>query len=100
MKDKKVTDVPGDVLKLFRGESLNIMTQLINNIRESEKRTKNFTDLTMIALEKTPKHTKCRDHSAITLITYIAKIIARILTKKIERKIEDGLGEDQFGFSS
>ena len=34
----------------------------------------------------------------ISLITHTAKIIAKILKRRIERKIEDMLGEDQFGF--
>jgi hypothetical protein len=31
-------------------------------------------------------------------IAHAAKIVARILRRRIERKIEDALGEDQFGF--
>ena len=33
-----------------------------------------------------------------SLITHTAKIIAKILRRRIERKIEAVLGEDQFGF--
>jgi hypothetical protein len=48
----------------------------------------------MIVLEKKTKATKCSDHHTISLTAYAAKIIRRI----IERKIEGILGEDQFGF--
>jgi hypothetical protein len=34
----------------------------------------------------------------INIIAHAAKIVARILRRRIERKIEDALGEDQFGF--
>jgi hypothetical protein len=34
----------------------------------------------------------------ISLVAHIAKIIAKILKRRIEKKIEDILGEDQFGF--
>ena len=34
----------------------------------------------------------------ISLIANTAKIVAKILRKRIEKKIEDVLGEDQFGF--
>jgi hypothetical protein len=34
----------------------------------------------------------------ISLIAHTVKIVARILRKRIERKIEDVLGENQFGF--
>ena len=35
---------------------------------------------------------------AIRIIAHSAKIIARILRRRTEKKIEDVLGEDQFGF--
>jgi hypothetical protein len=37
-------------------------------------------------------------HRTISLIAHTTKIIAKILRRRIERKIEDVLGEDQFGF--
>ena len=52
----------------------------------------------MIALKKKTQTTKCSDHHTISLIPHTAKIIAKILRRRIERKIEDVLGEDQFGF--
>ena len=52
----------------------------------------------MIALKKMPKATKCSDHRTISLIAHIAKIAARILKRRIERKIKDIFGEDPFGF--
>jgi len=50
----------------------------------------------MIALKK-PQATKCSDHRKICLIAHTAKIVAKIL-RRIEKKIEHVLGEDQFGF--
>jgi hypothetical protein len=53
----------------------------------------------MIALKKKPKATKCSDHRTISIIAHTtAKIVARILGRTIERKTEETLGEDQFGF--
>jgi hypothetical protein len=36
--------------------------------------------------------------SVSRLVAHTAKIIAKILKRRIEREIEDILGEDQFGF--
>jgi len=97
MRNKKATgddNAPGDVLKLF-GE---IMTKLINTIYETGEWPKDFTEVTMIALKKKPQATKCSDHRTISLIAHTAKIVAKILRRRIEKKIEDVLGEDQFGF--
>jgi hypothetical protein len=55
------------------------------------------SSVTMIALKKEPKDTKYSDHRTFSLIAQIAKITARILKRQIERKIEDVLGEYQFG---
>jgi hypothetical protein len=54
----------------------------------------------MIAVKKKPKVTKCGNHRTIILIAHTAKIITNVLRRRIERKIEDVLGEDQFGFRS
>ena len=54
--------------------------------------------VTMTTLKKKLQATKCSDHRTISLISHTAKIIAKILRRRIERKIEDVLGEDQFGF--
>jgi hypothetical protein len=52
----------------------------------------------MIALEKEPAATKCSNHHTFSLITNTAKIVVRILRRMIDRKIENVLGENQFGF--
>jgi hypothetical protein len=45
-----------------------------------------------------PQATKCSNHYTISLITHTAKTVAKILRRRMEKKIEDVLGEDQFGF--
>ena len=48
----------------------------------------------MIALEKKTQATKCSDHRTVSLIAHTANIIAKTLRRRIERKIEDVLGEE------
>ena len=101
MRNKKATgddDVLGDVLKLLGEGGMKIMKKLINTIYETGEWPKDFTEFTMIALKKKPQATKFSDYRTISLITHTAKIVAKILRRRIERKIEDVLGEDQFGF--
>jgi hypothetical protein len=83
MRDKKATrddDVPGDVLKLLGEDGLKLMTQLINSIYVTREWPRDFIEVTMIALKKKPKSTKCSDHYTISIITHTAKIVVRILT--------------------
>jgi hypothetical protein len=101
MRNKKATgddDVPGDVLELLGDGGLKIMMKLINTIYENGEWPKDFTEVTMIALKKKPQATKCSNHRTISLIAHTARIVAKILKKRIEKKIEVVLGEDQFGF--
>jgi len=52
----------------------------------------------MIALNKKPYTTKCSDHHRVSIIAHTAKIVAMILRRRFERKIEYVLGEDQFQY--
>ena len=99
MRNKKATgedDVPADVLKLLGDGGLEIMTKLVNTIYETGEWPKDFMEVTMIGLKK-PQATKCNDHRTISLIAHTAKIVTKIL-RRIEKKIQEVLGEDQFGF--
>jgi hypothetical protein len=101
MKDKKATrddDVPGDVLRFLGEDGLKLMTQLINSIYVTGEWPRDFIEVTMIALQKKPKATKRSDHCTFSFIAHTAKIVMRILRRRIERKTEDALGVDQFGF--
>jgi hypothetical protein len=98
MRNKKATgddDVPGDVPRLFGEGGLKIMKKLINTIYETGEWPKDFMEVTMIALKKKPQATKCSDHCTVSLIAHTAKIVAKILRRRIEKKIEDVLKEEE-----
>jgi len=89
MRDKKATgydDAPGDVLQLLGDSGLTIVTQLINNIYKSAEWSKDFGAVTMIAIKKKPRTTKCSDHCTISLNAHAATTVERILRRMIERK--------------
>ena len=100
MRNRKATgddDVPGDVLKLLGG-GLKILTKLINTIYETGEWPKDLTEVTIIALQKKTQATKFSGHRTISLTAHTAKILTKILRRRIERKTEYVLGEHQFGF--
>ena len=70
------------------------MTKLINAIYETGVWPKDFTEVKIFALKKKPQATKCSDHRTINLIARTTKTVAKILRRRIEKKIEDVLGED------
>jgi Reverse transcriptase (RNA-dependent DNA polymerase). len=77
---------------------LKIMTALVNKIYISRDWPKNFLDIIMISLPKKNQAKKCSDHRTISLISHTGKIVARILSKRLESKIEEVIEGDQFGF--
>jgi len=90
IRNKEATgddDVPGDVLKLMGEGGLKIMKKLITIIYETGEWPKDFTEVTMIALKKKPQATKCSNHRTMSLIAHTAKIVAKILRRRIEKKI-------------
>ena len=72
-------DIPGDVLTLLGEGGLKIQTKLSNTIYNTGEWPEDFTEVTVIALKKKTKATKCSDCRTISLIAHIAKIIAKIL---------------------
>jgi len=65
---------------------LKIMMKLINTIYETGEWPKDLTEVTMITLKKKPQATKCSDHRTISLTAHTAKIVAKILRRRIEKK--------------
>ena len=87
MRNRKATrddDIPGDVLKLLGEGGLNILSKLSNTIYNTGEWPQDFTEVTMIALKKKTKSYKMQRLSHNQ--------------RRIEKKIEDVLREDQFGF--
>jgi hypothetical protein len=69
--------------------------QILQNVRVAQQF---FFGVTMIALNEKSKATKYNNHRPIGLIAHTAKRADRILKRRTERKIEEVLAEDQFGF--
>jgi hypothetical protein len=55
------------------------MAKVINTVYGTGEWPKDFTEVTMLALQKEPRATKCNDHRTISLIAHTAKIVAKIL---------------------
>ena len=91
-------DIPGEVLNLFGEDGLKIPTKLSSTIYNNGEWPQDFAEVTMIALKKKTKATKCSDYRTISIIAHRAKIIVKILKRRIEKKTEVVLGENQFGF--
>ena len=79
----------------FLGDGLSLWAQL-NKIHETGEWPKYCTEVTMTTSNRKPKATKCSNHYTISLIAHSAQIAVRIFST--EKKTEDMLGQDSFGF--
>ena len=90
MRNRKATgddDIPGDVLKLLGEGGLKILKKLCNTLYNTGEWPQDFTEVTMIALKKKTKATKCSDSRTISFIAHTAKIIAKILRRRLKGKL-------------
>jgi hypothetical protein len=73
VRDRKGTGddyIPGNVLILLGEGGPRLMIPLINNLYDIEEWSRDFFEVTMIALKKKPKTTKCSDHCSQPYGTY------------------------------
>jgi hypothetical protein len=52
--------------------------------------------LELLPLKQKPEAAKCNDHRTFFLTAHTVQVVAMILGRRIERKIENLLGEDQW----
>jgi len=60
-----------------------ILTKLSNTIYNAGEWPQDFIEVTMIALKKKTKATKCSDSRTISLIAHTTMIIAKIFRRRI-----------------
>jgi hypothetical protein len=103
MKNNKaegVDNIPAEILKNLGEKATEELVRLCQDIYNTGKWPEDFLQTIMIPIKKKNNATACKDHRTISLIPHAAKIMLKIITKRIQAKVEaeNGLGEDQFGF--
>jgi len=80
--------------------AVKLFTHLCQKIYETGKWPADFLQTVIILLEKKPNATECSDFRTISLLGYAAKVLIRVLTKRIKAKANpiNHIGKDQFGF--
>ena len=49
-------------------------------------------------LPKKSKSTKCKEYRTLSILTHTSKILTKIIWGRMEKKIDENLPKDQFGF--
>uniref|UniRef100_A0A8D8S3W4 Craniofacial development protein 2 n=1 Tax=Cacopsylla melanoneura TaxID=428564 RepID=A0A8D8S3W4_9HEMI len=90
--------IPSEALKALGPEAISRLTNLINNIYFTGTWPEDLLKTILVPLPKKSKAKECKDYRTISCICHLTKAITRIILKRIDRKIEENMGEDQFGF--
>jgi hypothetical protein len=83
-KKKLKTDLIAEILK--------INTTLLESFLDDFKKS------IMATLRKKSKSTKCEEYRTLSTLTHTSKILTKIILGQIEKKIDENLAENQFGF--
>jgi len=99
-KAQGIDEIPAELLKCMGNTAVKVFTRLCQKIYETGKWPADFLQTVIIPLEKKPNATECSDFSSISLLGPAAKVLIRVLTKRIEAKANaiNHIGKDQFGF--
>ena len=90
--------LPAEFLHASSGEPLNQFIKLCKKIYEERVWPSNFKRSVLMPLEKKRNATRCEDFRTISLIAHAAKVVLRIIKRRLETKAEKFLANDQFGF--
>src|SRR6266576_3275615 len=74
------------------------IVKLCNRIYTTVEWPKDFVRTVMIPIPKKQGTRKCEEYRTISLISHAAKIMLRILNRRLGRKMEENAGEEQYGF--
>uniref|UniRef100_A0A8D8U6H3 Craniofacial development protein 2 n=1 Tax=Cacopsylla melanoneura TaxID=428564 RepID=A0A8D8U6H3_9HEMI len=91
-------NIPSEALKALGPCALARMTHIINRIYDTGTWPEDLLKTILLPLPKKPNATECKDYRTISFICHLTKTITRIMIKRIEKKVEENIGEDQFGF--
>lgn len=90
--------IPVEILKKLSISSKKILLKVLNGIYKAGQIPEDFTISTVIPLPKKTNAKECSDHRTISIMSHTLKLLLKIINRRIENKIENMLGNTQFGF--
>ena len=97
-KKPGVDSIPVEMIKCLQEEGMKYLTALCCEIYDTGEWPEDFLKTEMIPLPKKNLTKKCSEHRTISLICHAAKIILRVMNKRLWKTMEENVEEEQFGF--
>lgn len=97
-KTPGVDEIPIELI-IKSGEGIKKeLFQILNLIYTTGELPEDFTRSIIIPIPKKAKADQCSQFRTISLLPHASKILTKIVYKRMDRKIEEHLGQDQYGF--
>jgi len=95
-----VDGIPIEMLKCRSNRAIEMFVNACQRIYDTGEWPEDFLESVVVPIEKKPNATDCGDFHKISLLRHPTEVMLKILTKRIEAKVEaiGHIGEDQFGF--
>jgi hypothetical protein len=93
-----VDEIPAEFLKNLGPKGMQAIVKICKEMYEQGVWPEEFAKVVMIPIPKKTNAIECGDHRTISLICHASKIMLKILTKRIEYKVQDVISRSQFGF--
>ncbi|XP_050421358.1 uncharacterized protein LOC126833839 [Adelges cooleyi] len=87
-----------ELLQQTGDEIKNALYELLCQIYETGKIPRDFGCSRLVILPKKPRANQCENFRTLSLISHAAKLLAIIVSKRISKRIEARLANDQYGF--
>ena len=91
-------NISAELLQHGDTETAKIVHKLCNEILEKHMCNAQWNESILIAIPKKSNSRKCSDYRTISLISHAAKVMLKILQKRVPPRIEEILSESQVGF--
>uniref|UniRef100_A0A8D8YV05 Craniofacial development protein 2 n=1 Tax=Cacopsylla melanoneura TaxID=428564 RepID=A0A8D8YV05_9HEMI len=101
LKSKKACgkdQIPAELIKALDMDMKDFMFSIIQESYDTGEMPNDFQDSEIVILPKKARSKRCEDFRTLSILSHTSKILTTIIKRRIEKKIDLQLEEDQFGF--
>ena len=93
-------NINAELLQNMEGQGKKTLLSLLNKIYASGFIPEDFRRSIYVTIPKKPNATECKDYRTISLMPHVMALLLKIIQRRIRKKLEDEIAEEQFGFIS
>ncbi|KAI5720095.1 hypothetical protein M8J77_001812 [Diaphorina citri] len=101
LKPKKacgIDQLSAELIKALDEEMKDLMLELIREMYDTGAVPEDFNESEIVIIPKKAVSKRCEDFRTLSILTHCSKLLTTIIKRRIEKKIDLELSEDQFGF--